>query len=268
MRNKRNVGVIVAAVVVIVAIIIAAVTFAGNGDESPSTDNPDTTEQAPGEPTADTPNEGSSAQGFDSPTVDFLGRKVLTPRNGVGVPRGNLRQTEDVCAQKESAAAGIEMQATEPTTLWSKSDGPASVESGAPTGYSRTVQGASVAAWNYYSVMYRNDASAEWIAKNRVDMSESDRDALVKDIQQAGGPVEPAMKQVPPVAYRVTSCSDDYVVLDYAKPAGDPSSGRSQGYNALRLAVVWKNDDWNVQLDALKGSADNVDIEGWTQWSF
>ncbi|QFQ01513.1 hypothetical protein CUROG_00545 [Corynebacterium urogenitale] len=258
---------------IIVAIVVVAATafFLGRSSDEPNNDVTSPSSAPQEEASApDITEQPAEDKGFGSPTTDFLGRKVTVPNNGVGVPLGEPRTgAGEVCESPRTPAQNIEMQKTNPTTVWSKNYGPGKVTEGIPISYSHTVQGASLAAWNYYAVMYRNDESTHWLVDNRFDMSQSDKEQLHDEIREAGGAVDPAIEQIPPVAYRVTSCSDDYIVFDFAKNSRPSNGDSSQDkYQSLRLAVVWQDGDWNLQLDALRGSQSSVDIEGWTQWTF
>lgn len=274
--NKKPLIWILSAVVVIV--IIAGIAFAvlgGNDNDTEQQDTPTESQPAPSRaPDASSTTGGD--QGFSTPTQDYLGRQVLVPNNHYGQPMGQLRDTtDDVCsADEKSTPAEVKIQQTVPMTLWSTEDGPSGIEDGVPTGYSKSPRGAALAMWNYWTLMNRTDDVSWQIVDNHLELTDEEQRAF-DDENRDPQPVDSEdapMKQIAPAAYRVTSCDDDYIVFDIARSVDISSSGErlsEPDYVALRMAAVWDDGDWKLQLGSLANSPLNIDdIEGWTRWSF
>lgn len=263
-------------VVAVVTVVLTKVVGGDSADEAGTDGAAGTSDEATApENTDDTP-ATTGGTGFDTPTQDYLGRRVMTPNNPAGESLGNAREVSgDVCSDDEQTTpADVSIQGTLPVTLWSTEDGPSQVDDGVPTGYSKSPRGAVLAVWNYWTLMNRTDQVGLDILENHVDLTDEQESSLEEEDRDTS-PVDPedaAMKQIAPAAYRVTSCSNDYIVFDVARTKDFSDSGERLSdpeYTALRMAAVWEDDDWKLQLDSVKNSPLAIDnIEGWTRWTF
>lgn len=275
-RSKSMIAVAIGAAVVIVALVAALVLWA-LGDKGSA---PESAPSSPAAPTSEEPagTEDNGQSGFGTPTADYLGRKVLTPNNPVGEPRGSVRDApEDVCGPVESGnpAEDVAIEGTRPATLWSVSDGPGAIESGAPTGYSQSPRGAALAVSNYWKVLQRSDDAAKWVLDNRLVVDDAQRKKLEQSAAhgQAAPEDSPLLDQIAPEAYRVTSCSDEYMIIDVARPMAYSDTGEKldpHEYFAERFGAVWEDGDWKLQVEPMKnspGMLSELTGDGWQRWA-
>lgn len=251
----------VKATIVALLAVSLATSCSNSGNETP-----EQTMVTPPATTVTEAQESSSGSDFGVPTTDYLGRIVQTPANGEGQPLGELREATNTCADTDRAAKGVMLQGTQPITLWSEEDGPTAVETLVPIGYSKTAQGAALAAWNYFAMFLRDGETSQWFMENRAILN--DEEKQVWERVGAGETNEYALDLIPPVAYKILSCEDNFVVLEIAKATPPAMQGTVETWSSLRFSVYWENNDWKLQFSTLGQSQGDIDsIEGWTRWA-
>ncbi|GAB4590233.1 hypothetical protein Ntsu_80650 [Nocardia sp. IFM 10818] len=154
-------------------------------------------------------------------------------------------------------------QAIGPFVLpFSTSDGPASVDGVLARGYTRTPQGAALAAWqipwragisrsNYDTVMSAQTVgSAQDFAAMRTE-------------DNWDWSTQPA-RSLRPSAFRITSWDGTHAVVQYALPDKAPNS-----WYLAQFDVVWTDGDWKLRApDAAANTIKKTvpSLVGWTPW--
>lgn len=279
--NRKALWVIIIAVGVVVAILIGWLVGTFSGDNDPDGEDHSRGQISPNSETEATPSfeevpPSSGESGFSTSTQDYLGREVLEPNNPLGESLGEVRDvTSGTCSEGEKgSAADVSIQGTLPATLWSTEDGPSKLDNGVPTGYSKSPRGGVLAAWNYWVLTNRTDDVGWEVLDNHLELTEEESESIDSEprTSEPVDPESPSMKQIAPTAYKVTSCSDDYIVFDVARSVDYNDSGERLSdpeYVSLRMAVVWKDGDWKLQMSSIENSPLAVeDIDGWAKWNF
>lgn len=273
-RKSLMIGSIIVAVVALILVAIAVIGSRQGDDGQPNdADTPSTAQGLDDQQRPDA--EDSAGEGFSTPISDYTGRRMLTPNNPAGEPLGQQRNTpQDICSTDETTRnSGVSIQATEPVTLWSEQDGPSRIDHGAPVGYSQSPQGAALAVWNLYTLLRPNNDTTWWIFDHRMDISDEELAGFDEDRGSAEWDADdPARKQIAPSAYKVSSCSNDYMVIDIARQMPFDQQGQRRDpmqYTSLRFGAVWTDGDWSLQTEPMKYSIGTIDtLDGWNQWNF
>lgn len=231
-------------------------------------------------PTTSTPLPGGSGSngrdGFGTPVVDILGRKVTVPNNPAGQPIAQIEPGERTGCTPDgapvSSPSGVQIQQTTAVPmLVSSSDGPVSVTGNVLTGYSRSPQGAALAGWNWISALYGPGRVAK-DAYTQLTVATAELDALTAG-ESWDGPPSPAASSLPaPVAFRVISCTADFASVEYAIDVPIDDNGRRRTapvYSVLRAGMFYENGTWKGRLDSrsVSGSTDITDISSFTRWA-
>lgn len=263
---------VIASVVVIVLVMVGFVVASWGGDdedatagETPSGSNYTAPESVPG------------ATGFGTPTTDFIGRRVMIPNNPAGevldqdVPgdRGGCDPARPVVSP-----SGVMIQRTfDVSNLFSTSDGPTRVDGNLAVGYRQSPQGAVLAAWNIYKRMTVGGDVSESVIFNQVVLTDKQRNDVAA-LGPLGGPgIDPAALKfdLAAEAFRVLSCDQDFVSIEYAviQPGDEKGLFPERRWLGYRLAVVWRDGDWKLLPDATGMSpAPYTSLgEGWTTWA-
>ncbi|WP_107661069.1 hypothetical protein [Nocardia suismassiliense] len=265
---------IAVATVLTVLCAIVVVLFANRDD------NPRESGTAAPRPTRTAPGGPSSAGGFDDPTTDRLGRKIIIPRNAAGQPQPQRDPGPRVeCGGGAvDSPQGMQIQRSfEMPILTSATDGPTRIEGTNLLGYRRSPQGAAIAGFNFLSRTYAAGEPSRAAIAALTILTEDEQ----RDLAQASAPVEadPAGDRfrrlfLAPEAFRILTCDADLVAVEWAlraetTPATTTAAGQWVG---LRLNLLWRHGDWRVQLArelASTGAGQrDSSLEGWTKWSW
>ena len=169
-----------------------------------------------------------------------------------------------------TAAPKVEWQRlkenTETDTVWdfpfSASDGPWQVTDGVAHGFSRTPQGAALAAWHIFQGVNRGGIDAVRSARAFLPPS-TDRarlDAAIADPSII--PETPDYSAPIPVAYKVESFTDRTAVITFA------TAQDNDVVSVVTMMVEWIDGDWH-QSDQFIRSLNLTDvnaIEEWARW--
>lgn len=238
------------------------------------------TDAAPSSTQPSTPAPGSSGSngrdGFGTPVVDILGRKVTVPNNPAGQPIAQTEPGERTgCTPNGapvSSPAGVQIQQTTAVPmLVSTTDGPTKVDGNVLTGYSRSPQGAALAGWNWYAASYGPGPVAK-DAYEKLTVRTDELDAL-NATEQWDKPASSAASSLPaPVAFRIVSCTDDFASVEYAVevPVDDNGQRRTTPvYTVLRAGMFYTDDSWKARLDSrsVSGNTEITDISSFTRWA-
>ncbi|WP_188544119.1 hypothetical protein [Rhodococcoides trifolii] len=137
-------------------------------------------------------------------------------------------------------------------------DGPRSVNetSGAATGYSRTPQGAVVAAYQIATRIALGPHYAEVVDAQTV----FDASAAANVKQHRGSPDPSALGDVHPSAFKVLAYLPSQATVQYALP--NPFDG---SYNSYQFTVVWTDDDWKLVAPSETAAAQSLSrVDGFT----
>lgn len=186
-------------------------------------------------------------------TEMFQSRPVWTPDNHDGdLPENSdLAQGSGKCSDVESSLPGqSQIQYVNARYLVvNDSAGPSRMDRGVPAGYSRSPQGAVVAAMNQvgYGIPGQRDEIGNEIDRTLWDTAsevEAPVDPDPDTMRDARALMVPAAS-----AYRIVNCSESVVVVDVVQPEADGvPEGLSEGATVSRLPMYWRDGDWRVDL--------------------
>ena len=150
-RNNRTTLILAAGFLAFVVIASAGI-LGYRALSGHDTTNPQSRPSASAVPTTTAPN---SPGGFGAPSADTLGRPVAHPNNAAGqaLPQKPVSRDDYRCDTPPNCSApvapeSVMWQEVKPWVLpFSTSDGPARIDGSLAQGYTRTPQGAALAAW-------------------------------------------------------------------------------------------------------------------------
>lgn len=274
-RRIRTVLIAVAAFVVIV--VVGAVFFVVpnmNDDDAPSTTAAAPTTAAPtsGDSELDT-----GAAGFGVPDADLSGRTVMVPNNPAGQP---LPQREPTGPRVECTNDGRPVTSPESmmiqrnfgvSTLYSETDGPSYIDGLVLAGYTRTPQGAALAAANFLPRgLAGGDVAVEASEKLLLNGSEAiGPDARAVEENKPVNTATVALRA--PMGFKILSCTDSFAVVELALIRDVDDAGRrmqNPTYTGLRMNMVWDQGTWKAREatgPAQFGPYNSLD--GFTRWA-
>lgn len=270
----RTRKVLIGLAVVVVAAVGAVFFVIPNlrEEDSPTGASPSSTQPS-------TPAPGGSGSngrdGFGTPVVDILGRKVTVPNNPAGQPIAQTEPGERIgCTPNGapvSSPAGVQIQQTTAVPmLVSTTDGPTAVSGNVLTGYSRSPQGAALAGWNWISALYGPGRVAK-DAYTQLTVATAELDKLAEGQSWDTPPSSAASALPAPVAFRIISCTDDFASIEYAieVPVDDNGVRRTTPLYSVLRAGMFYDGTWKGRLDSrsVSGSTDITDISSFTRWT-
>ncbi|MFH5210158.1 hypothetical protein ACHIPZ_18415 [Antrihabitans sp. NCIMB 15449] len=213
----------------------------------------------------------SPGEPFNPPSADMLGRPIAYPKNPAGQPLPQQLVDRDAysCPAPPTcppldAPTSVMWQIIGPFALpFSTSDGPTRIEGPLVSGYTRTPQGAALAAWQVQSRVAISRAHLDAARDTQIvavpgqDLSSTEE----WDISTIA-PVVPR-----PSAFRITGWSADatFAVIQYAVP-----DRRRVGNNwmIVQLQALWQDGDWKLRgADVEPGPfAPLTTLSGWSEW--
>lgn len=274
LTRKLLIGLAAIVVVTVVGAIVFIIPNMNDDDtSSDAADLPVTT--APPSPGETDPNTG--ADGFGTPDADLSGRTVMVPNNPAGQP---LPQREPTGPRVECSNNGQPVTSPESmmiqrnfgiSTLYSETDGPSYLDGLVLAGYTRTPQGAALAAANFLPRGMAGGAvaieSSEKLLLNGTDVV----DPAARAVEE-GRPVNTetvAMRA--PVAFKILSCTDSFAVVELALIRDIDDTGKrmqSPIYAGLRMNMVWDQGTWKAR--EATGPAQfgpYTSLDGFTRWA-
>ena len=273
-RRLRTVLITVAAIVVIA--IVGAIVFIipNTNDDTPTTTAgppPTTAAPTPGDTELDT-----GAEGFGVPDADLSGRTVMVPNNPAGQP---LPQREPTGPRVECTNDGRPVTSPESmmiqrnfgvSTLYSETDGPSYIDGLVLAGYTRTPQGAALAAANLYPRLQAGGpVTVE--ATEKLTVIDPGRFTDEQKNAEALKPVNTAPVALrAPTAFRILSCSDTFTVLELAMIRDVDDNGQlmpSPTYSGIRLNMVWDGGTWKARENQRAGFGPYNSLDGFTRWT-
>lgn len=272
MNSKQKWLIGAAVLLVLVLTATAFAWFAGN-DGTTTTTAPTTaptTSAAAGQG-----NNGES--GFATPTADTFGRKIYVPNNPAGQPLPQHDPGPRVeCApgQQPTAQGGMTIQRNfDMVMLYSETDGPTRIDGDLARGYSHSPQGAALAAWNIWHRMREGgDVTKQVLLEQTVHDADLQKKLETEPVPESGRTVEQKRSMTVPDGFRVLSCDDDFVVLEYAvrQIADETGALREPRWIGMQWSMLWRDGDWKMQTanDSGKSGAVHTTLDGFTTWQF
>ena len=282
MTRTRTRTLIVAAAAVLVLVVVGAIVFVvpnlRSGEDTDTAAPPTSAEPTP-DPGASELNTG--ATGFGIPDADLSGRTVMVPNNPAGQP---LPQRDPTGPRTECTPDGAPVTSPEGvmiqrnfglSTLYSETDGPSRFDGLVLAGYSRTPQGAALAAANFIPRMYaRGPVTVE--AGQKLFLFDGSPEANpvfdpVEVEKESAKPVrtDPEAMRAP-MAFRVLSCSDSFAVVELAFIRDVDDNGRrlqQPQYNGLRYNMAWDDGTWKVRPNERAEFGPYASLDGFTRWA-
>ena len=273
---------IAAAAAVLVLVVVGAIVFVVpnlRGGEDTDTAAPPTSAEPTPDPGTSELNTG--ATGFGIPDADLSGRTVMVPNNPAGQP---LPQRDPTGPRTECTPDGAPVTSPEGvmiqrnfgvSTLYSETDGPSRFDGLVLAGYSRTPQGAALAAANFAPRIAARGAVAVEAGQKLFLFDESPVANPVFDPaeveKESAKPVrsEPAALRAP-MAFRVLSCSDSFAVVELALIGDVDDNGRrlqQPQYNGLRYNMAWDEGTWKVRPNERAEFGPYDSLDGFTRWA-
>ncbi|MGX4711827.1 hypothetical protein [Rhodococcus ruber] len=250
--TKITVGLAAVALIVVVGVVVSLVMVFRGDDAEPLVSLDPTT--------------GSSATAQDKdglfepdPVFDKFNRVIYVPLEPNGVILSDTLASSNRPA--DQAPSGVMLQRIHGNMdlPFSTSDGPTEfTDNGVATGFSRTAQGAALAAAHYIGYVAAGDNRVEMVTQaKRV----SDPTGQLSGVRLADNTPTAAMPMV-----NVTF-HPDLTLVKFGATVERPTGATE--IRVVKIPVVWREGTgWVVQLDssALGGEFEPVSSEGWQQW--
>ena len=160
------------------------------------------------------------------------------------------------------------------STLYSETDGPSRFDGLVLAGYSRTPQGAALAAANIVPRITAKGAVGVEAAEKLVLLTGADEPIPFSNEEIAAERAEPVNTEVvamrAPIAFRVLSCSDSFAVVELALIRDVDDNGRRMQqpqYNGLRDNMVWDQGTWKARPSERAEFGPYTSLDGFTRWA-
>jgi hypothetical protein len=264
-------------------IIVGAIYVAVSGDDGDNSPTP-AFPQGTGQPSAQPAPPSVTvlpADAFGIPTTDQHGRRVETPTNPLGqvLPQTGKPSSAATITDPDTAVpapAGLMWQRVNGFPIpFSTSDGPTSISAdGVPSGFTRTPQGAVLAAWQIgQRAGWGNRTQTTALLRERIVLSNDSQPVADGMLGTQRDTIAQLMSRLPqhmfdvPVAVKVSNFDSDYAHVQIASPL---PSGRSDGVVAVAVALdmVWREGTWKWVLPnaGVENGSDVLSLSGWTPW--
>lgn len=255
-RIGTTLGLLVAVIVILAVVVIVTTS---DDDTSPPATEPSTTSEPA--PSATESGNGGSIES------DVLGRQVTVPGNRSGDVLSSQVNDGGTC-ENITSPAGMQIQRVNAyPVLFSTNSGPTHIDGAVPTGYAEGPRGAILAGINSYMLMMSGGTPGREMVLDHMVASNQVRQGL-SDVPPGfdSGP----SKQIASVAFRVRSCTDDAVVVEYALPQmGDANAPFPEPkWRVVSILVIKDQGQWKMSVGEEtfhdKGITENR--EGFIEW--
>ncbi|OAK53795.1 hypothetical protein [Rhodococcoides kyotonense] len=274
LTRKLLIGLAAFVVVAVVGAIVFVIPNMKDDDPAQTAETSPTT-STPSAPTDTTLNTG--APGFGLPDADLSGRTVMVPVNPAGWP---LPLSDPAGPRVECTNDGTPVTSPEEmmiqrnfgvATLYSKTDGPSYLDGLVLAGYTRTPQGAALAAANFLPRGMAGGAVAIE-ASEKLLLGGSEATGPDARTIEEGKPVNTETVALrAPMGFKILSCTDSFVVVELALIRDVDDSGRrmqNPTYTGIRMNMVWDQGTWKAREatgPAQFGPYNSLD--GFTRWA-
>lgn len=257
---------------VIVLVAAAFAWFAGGDDDS--TDVPTATAPTSIPSAAQS---GNGESGFADPATDTFGRKIAVPNNPAGQPlpqRDPGTRVECDPGQLPTSQGGMSIQRNfDLAMLYSETDGPARVDGDLARGYSHSPQGAALAAWNtWHRLRVGGDVTKQVLLEQTVHDAALEEKLETESIPESTRTLDKKRSTVVPDGFRILSCDNDFVVVEYAlrQVADEKGALAEPRWVGMQWTMLWRDGDWKMQTADESGKAGAIvtSLDGFTTWQF
>lgn len=257
-KNWISIGALLALVLVVLVIVVAVVNKKEDiaQPETPTSETP-----------ASPPSDGEGNPDAGAIETDIMGRQVTVPQNRGGDVLSTSADDGGTC-ESITSPVGMKIQRVNSyPVLFSTDAGPTQVVNSTPIGYAEGPRGAVLAGINSYMLMMSGGTPSREMLLNHMTGNEEARQELA-DVPD-GFSTGPSRQQAS-VAFRVRSCTDKAVVVEYALPqAGDAKTPFSEPkWRIVSMLVVKDSGEWRMSLNENtfqdRGISENR--EGFVEW--
>lgn len=247
----------------VLVVLVVVVTMVSRDQDSPS--GPETT--TPAEPPTGGDEMPSAAPG--TVESDLSGRQVVIPTNQSGDIVSDSTDDGGTCEDLRSPE-GLEIQQVNMfPLLFSTDSGPTRIDGAVPTGYADGPRGALLAGTNYIWLMQSGGTPGKETVRNHMVVDEVFQETMESELADGFNTERNSLGA--PVAYKVRSCSDDAVVIDYAYDLFGDANGPFPEPKWIVQSVLVVKDAGEWKLSMREGSYTNRGVtenrEGFTTWS-
>ena len=273
--RKLLLGLAVFVVVAVVGAIVFVIPNMNDDDTSPTAAAPPTTSTLPEEGDSDL---NPGADGFGIPDADLSGRTVMVPNNPAGQP---LPQRAPTGPRVECTDDGRPVTSPESmmiqrnfgvATLYSETDGPSYIDGLVLAGYTRTPQGAALAAANFLPRGLAGGPVAVETTEKLTLIPDEEIGSQEKKEAELAKPVNTETVALrAPMAFKILSCTDSFTVVELAVIRDVDDTGRrmqNPTYTGMRLNMAWDGGTWKVsKLNGSTTGGPYDSLDGFTRWA-
>lgn len=259
--TKRTWISIIAVLAAVIIVLVIVVIVAGRGSDAPTTSAPvqsveTTTDREPSQPTP------------GAVETDLSGRQVVIPQNTAGDILSTDADDGGTCDDIRSPR-GLQIQRINMyPVLFSTDSGPTRIEGAVPTGYAEGPRGALLAGANYLWLMQSGGTPGKDTVLNHMVVEDKFRQAVEQEITEGFNSERNSLGA--PVAFKVRSCSERGVVVDYAYDLfGDATEPFPEPKWTVQSVLVVKDDnEWKLSMTdgAFTDRGVTENREGFTTW--
>ena len=262
--TSRRVGGIVIVIVALLVLGVVVFTLTRGGGEG----TPPASTEATTEPAAPTGSAGDRNPDAGTIETDGVGRQVIVPANRGGDVLSTTPDDGGTCESVRSPA-GLQIQRINMyPVLFSTDAGPTQVVNSTPVGYASGPRGAVLAGINSYMLMSSGGTPGREMLINHMVIDEAKRESARAELKE-GFNTEPSYQQAA-LAFRVRSCTDKAVVVDYALPQmGDERAPFPEPkWRVVSILVVKDGGEWKMSLrgDTFQDRGLTENKDGFIEW--
>ena len=246
---------------VIVALVVVVVVVNKSAEDSTQAAPPTLSDNPDGEQSPPPPPGGAVE-------TDLSGRQVLIPANRSGDILSTSTDDGGTCEDIRSPQ-GLQIQRiNQYPILFSTDSGPTRIEGSVPTGYADGPRGAVLAGANYLWLLQSGGTPGKDTVRNHMVVDDVFRETMESELTDGFNTEGNSLGAAK--AFKVRSCSERGVVIDYAYDLfGDATGAFPEPKWIVQSVLVVKSDDeWKLSMR--EGSYTNRGVtenrEGFTTW--
>ncbi len=257
-RNWISIAALIA-VVIVVLVIVVAVT---RGEDAPAPSSTPAQADQPGSAQPASPPAPGAVE------TDLSGRQVIIPTNQSGDILSTSTDDGGTCEDIRSPR-GLQIQRiNQYPILFSTDTGPTRIQGSVPTGYADGPRGAVLAGANYLWLMQSGGTPGKDTVRNHMVVDDVFRETMEAEL--ADGFNTERNNLGAPMAFKVRSCSDRAVVIDYAYDLFGDATGAfpEPKWIVQSILMVRDSNEWKLRFaegtHTSRGVTENR--EGFTTW--
>lgn len=260
MTKRTWISIIAVVAAVIIALVIVVIVVSRDSDTPPASAPAQSVETTTArEPSQPTPG---------SVETDLSGRQVVIPQNAAGDILSTEADDGGTCEDIRSPR-GLQIQRINMyPILFSTDTGPTRIQGSVPTGYADGPRGAVLAGANYLWLMQSGGTPGKDTVRNHMVVDDVFRETMEAEL--ADGFNTERNNLGAPMAFKVRSCSDRAVVIDYAYDLFGDASGAfpEPKWIVQSILMVRDGNEWKLRFTegthTSRGVTENR--EGFTTW--